>query len=150
SLGIQMGPISFTQSHLAECSPDGKWVSYVSTRTGDPELFLHSLEDGRDIQLTHMGAPHGEGAGLHSYSWAPDSRSIALGNGYTGNFEIYTVSVPGGAVTRLTHGTRHEVFPSWTPDGKHVLYVRLDERWADHDVFEIDAQGHETARPVVQ
>jgi len=107
SLGVEMGPISFAETHLPLYSPDGKWISYVSTRTGNPELFLHSLEDGREIQLTRMGAPNGGAAGISSYSWAPDGRSIALANDFSGNFDIYTVAVPSGSVTRLTHDPRH-------------------------------------------
>ena len=145
-----MGPISFTQTHLPLYSPDGKWISYVSTRTGDPELFLHSLGDGREIQLTRMGAPHGGRSGDQLVFVGADSRSIAVANGFSGNFDIYVVGVPSGAVTRLTHDPRHEVFPSWTPDGKRILFVQLDDRWVDHEVFIIDADGHGTPRSVVK
>src|SRR5262249_53456838 len=42
---------------------------------------------------------------------------------------------------RLTTDPRYDVFPSWTPDGKHIVYLRMDDRWQDHDILMIDANG---------
>ena len=72
SLHVQLGDIAFLQSHQQFYSPDGKWISYVSNRSGFAELYLHSLADGHEVQLTHMGAR------INSYSWAPDGHAVAL------------------------------------------------------------------------
>jgi dipeptidyl aminopeptidase/acylaminoacyl peptidase len=49
--------------------------------------------------------------------------------------------VPDGQIERITEGTLYEVFPSWTPDSRKILYVELNDRWTDHSVFEIDRRG---------
>lgn len=116
-------------------SPDGRWIAHASDKGGSVELWLWSVEDGREIQLTDLGGR------INSWSWSPDGRWIAFANGRYGGFDIWKVAVPSGDATRLTSESRYEVFPSWTPDSRKILYVRLDGRWMDHDVFEIDPDG---------
>jgi dipeptidyl aminopeptidase/acylaminoacyl peptidase len=144
SMHIDMGDIAFLQTHQAAYSPDGKWVSYISTRTGPAEIYLRSLQDGRETQLTNLGAR------INSYSWSPDGQQIALAGDKFGNYAIYVVEVRTGAVTRVTTGTLNDVFPSWTPDNKHVVFVQLDDRWADHTVYAIDPAGASIPRAVVK
>ena len=50
---------------------------------------------------------------------------------------------------RISSDTRYEMQPSWTPDGKTVLYVRMDERWLNHDVMAVGPTGGD-ARVVIQ
>ncbi len=143
-LDVDMGEVAFLQGHQPTFSPDGKWIAYISNKTGAAEMFATSLEDGRAIQLTHLGAR------INSYSWSPDSRWIAVANDRSGSYDIYKVAVPTGAITRLTTDTRYEVYPSWTPDSKRIVYVRLDDRWLDHDVLTIDADGGRVPQVVVK
>ena len=123
-------------------SPDGRWISYVSNKSGSPEIWLWSTEDGHELKLTNLGAR------INSMTWSPDERWIAFAGDRYGNYDIWRVSVPEGKVDRLTDDKRYEVFPTWTPDASHILYVRLDEAWADHDVIVTDANGNH-ARTVV-
>ncbi len=122
-------------SQKPQWSPDGRWIGYVSSKGGAPEIWLWSAEDGRDIQLTDLGGR------VNALSWSPDGRRIVFSNDRYGAQDIWTVTVPEGRVTRLTGDPRYEVYPTWTADGRHILYVRMDERWADHDVMEMPAEG---------
>jgi dipeptidyl aminopeptidase/acylaminoacyl peptidase len=145
-LNVDMGDIPFLQPHQPTFSPDGKWLAYISSKRGEgaSEMYVTSLEDGRTVPLTHLGSH------VNSYSWSPDSRSIAVADDRSGGYDIYVVSVPGASITRITSDPRYEVFPSWTPDGKRIVYVRLDDRWQDHDVLIADAAGGGEARTVVK
>ena len=143
SMQVEMGEIAFLQTHQPAYSPDGKWLSYISNRSGPAELYLKSLIDGHEVALTHLGAR------INSYSWSPDSRRIAFADDRFGGYDIYTVSVPSGTVARLTSDPRYEVFPVFTPDSRQVVYVRLDARWLDHDVLIIDTDGRTPARTIV-
>lgn len=116
-------------------SPDGKWISYISTKSGASEIWLWAVSDSRHIQLTNLGGR------INAIHWSPDTRWIAFSGDRYGNYDIWKVSVPGGEVFRLTRDKRYEVYPFWTPDGKKILYDRLDERWVDHEVMEITAEG---------
>ena len=45
---------------------------------------------------------------------------------------------PTGETARLTNDRQYDVYPSFTPDGAHILYVRLNESWTDHEVIRMD------------
>ena len=132
----------FQASQMAGFSPTGHWISYVSNKSGAPEIWLWSSEDGSEIQLTDLGGR------INSMTWSPDERWIVFAGDRHGNYDIWKVSVPDGRVHRLTNDKRYEVFPTWTPDTREILYVRLSEDWADHDVIQIDAAGAAEARIV--
>ena len=125
-------------------SPDGEWIGYVSSVSGDgQELWLRSLSEQRAVQLTDLGAR------TLAWSWSPDGRHIAFSNSLRGNYDIYTVSVPGGQVKRLTTDTRYDVQPTWTPDGSGIVFVRMDQWWIHHDVIAIDAATGAGERVIV-
>jgi dipeptidyl aminopeptidase/acylaminoacyl peptidase len=131
-------------------SPDGKYIAYVKALPGSPwqpnqpqggigatDLFVWSVSDNTERRLTKLAAH------VLSYSFSPDSRSIALGSNRYGNEDIWVVDIATGNTRRITSDERFEVFPSWTPAGK-ILYTRLDEDWLDHDVLEISPAGGAT------
>ena len=125
----------FLASQMSGWSPSGRWISYISDKSGAPEIWLWSTEDGSEVQLTDLGAR------INSMTWSPDERWVVFAGDRRGNYDVWKVSVPDGTVYRLTDDKRYEVFPTWTPDSQRILYVRLDKTWADHDVIEIDANG---------
>jgi dipeptidyl aminopeptidase/acylaminoacyl peptidase len=122
-------------SQKPQWSPDGRWIGYVSSKGGAPDIWLWSTQDGRNLQLTDLGGC------VNALQWSPDGRRIVFSNDRYGAQDIWTVTVPGGEVNRLTDDSRYEVYPTWAPDGRHILYVRMDDRWVDHDVLEIPASG---------
>jgi dipeptidyl aminopeptidase/acylaminoacyl peptidase len=133
----------FLASQTPTWSPDGEWIAYVSTKTGSQEIWLWSARNGRDSLITRLGGR------INSFTWSPDSRWIAFAGDRYGNYDIWKVELASGEVSRLTEETRYEVFPTWTPDGRSILYVELDERWADHTVIEMTSTG-DGRRIVVQ
>jgi dipeptidyl aminopeptidase/acylaminoacyl peptidase len=125
----------FLASQLPDFTSDGDWIAYISTKSGSQEIWLWSTEDSREIQLTHLGAR------INSFQCSPDGAWIAFAGDRYGNYDIYKVTIPDGRTERLTSGERYEVYPSWTPDSRKILYVELDEAWKDHSIFEIDGSG---------
>ena len=116
-------------------SPDGRWIAYTSDKGGAPEIWLWSVEDGSDAQLTRLSAR------ANGLAWSPDGRWIAFSGDRFGNMDIWKVSVPDGKVHRLTDDPLYEGYPSWAPDSQAIFYVRMDDRWVDHDVIEIAPDG---------
>ena len=122
-------------------SPDGRWIAYTSDKDGAPDIWLWSAgeRDGArvtiDMRLTRLSAR------ANGLAWSPDGTRIAFSGDRFGNMDIWTVTVPGGEVRRITDDPLYEGYPSWSPDGSRLLYVRMDDRWVDHDVIEVDPDG---------
>jgi dipeptidyl aminopeptidase/acylaminoacyl peptidase len=143
-LAQNLGPLPYQSNYMPRWSPTGEWIAYASAKSGATEIWLWSARDGHDTRLTGLGQTR-----INSMSWSPDGKWIAFAGDRNGSYDIWRVGVPSGEVERLTADERYEVFPTWTPDGATILYVRLDERWVDHDVLAIPAGGG-AARLVVR
>jgi dipeptidyl aminopeptidase/acylaminoacyl peptidase len=123
-------------------SPNGQYIAYLSSPPEmddqSQEIWLWSAEDRTSRQLTHL-----EGR-INSFRWSPDGSHLAFADDRFGDYDIWTVRVSDGRATRLTSDSRYEVFPSWTPNGENLLYVRLNDAWTGHDVFEMPVDGGES------
>ena len=107
----------FFTPYVIKISPDGKWIAYISVKSGSREIWVWSVTDFQDVQLTDVKKPIN-----NSLSWSPDSRWIAFSCNMEGNYDIYKISVPSREIVRLTSDKRKEVFPAWTRDSKKVLF----------------------------
>ena len=112
-------------------SPDGSHVSCVSKKSSNDEVWLWPVNGDTAYQLTSLGGR------IHSMNWFPDGSSVAVSCNRYGSYDVYLVDVPSGEATQLTEGPLYAVNPVFTPDGQHILYVRLDDRWEDHEVVSI-------------
>ena len=109
-------------------SPDGKWIAFMSTSRVDPtrpSVFV-VRPDGTDMHIVQYDALYP--------SWSPDSRSIAFSSGRAGlpnEQDLYVVRADGSDVQRLTKLAGAEYMPSWSRDGKHLVYVHDPDGWTD-------------------
>jgi Tol biopolymer transport system component len=114
-------------------SPDGRSIVYTSYRDGALELRLLDLASGSSQPLTSGGAVNVEPR------FSPDGQRIAyVSTAYKKHFHLFLASLARGRFgggTRLTPETSsslpryyystvdHEISPSWTPDGRSILFV---------------------------
>ena len=99
-------------------SPDGKWIAYVSDRTGEYELYVRA-QDGRgeERKLTTLGA--GIRAGL---LWSPDSTRLLFRDQTQA---IYLLGINGGApvlIDRSDYSAIEEY--DFSPDGQWIAYAK--------------------------
>ncbi|HSR23257.1 MAG TPA: S9 family peptidase, partial [Candidatus Eisenbacteria bacterium] len=126
-------------------SPDGSRIAFVSTRTGQPQLFVIAPDGGEARQLTSL--PHGVAG---TPAWSPDGSLIAFsalgseerrdpalpyrvtrtyyrldGLGYIEDalLDIHVVDAAGGDPRRLTRDGLVNGEPRWTPDGTALAYL---------------------------
>ncbi len=100
-------------------SPDGKWVSYFSDKSGEYKLVIES-QDGltppREIALDHP---------THYYtpSWSPDSKKIMFSDT---NLHVWVLDVASGQAKIVGNDPwmvpTRTLNPVWGPDSKWVAY----------------------------
>jgi dipeptidyl aminopeptidase/acylaminoacyl peptidase len=134
-LTVGLGEVRFLGLRHAKWSPDGQWIAYISEKTGAAEVWLWSRASGVSRQLTQLGAH------INALSWAPDGSALVYSSNRHGAFDVFRVEVPDGHTSRLTRDSLNQVYPVFAPDGQHIIYVRLNERWTDHEVTAIPASG---------
>ena len=97
-------------------SPDGKTIAFNSDRTGQMNIWLHSLENGQTRHLTK--GPGGD----YQANWSPEGQRIVFFSSRAGTADIWCVEVDSGELKRLTTTDFVNVNPFFSPDGKLIAY----------------------------
>jgi TolB protein len=121
----------------------GAQIAWISGRTGLPQLYIMET-DGSSVQrLT-------DGGYATSPSWSPNGQFIAYawnrkyGPGAPGGQDIYVMEIATHKWIQLTHGMGPCDFPSWSPDGRHLVFANSpDGRAADSKIWTMFVDGTE-------
>lgn len=115
--------------------PNGQHILLTLSQGGNPDIFKMTL-DGKSLERLTRG-PKG------SMNVEPDINSdatkIAFSSDRSGQPMIYTMSVNGTNVKRLTFAGRYNASPSWSPDGSKIVFAGHDK--GHFDIFIINADG---------
>ncbi len=112
---------SGSAERLPSWSPDGKWISWFSDKSGEYQLMVGS-QDGisapRAIPLPGMSFAYGA-------SWSPDSKKVLF---FDVGLKIWVVDVASGAVKKYD-GDHYmvpdrSVNPVWSPDSRWIAFAR--------------------------
>jgi len=61
------------------------------------------------------------------------------------NWEIYTVNADGSGFAKLTNNPEIDIYPSWSPDGRKIAFMRDDasvtNRGSHEDIYVMNADG---------
>ncbi len=119
---------------------EGK-IKKVNTETGDDEVIPFNAKATHQITDAPIFAqdPSPESFKAHvirNAQTSPDGKTLVFNAaGY-----LYTMKIPNGKPKRLTSGTDFEFEPSFSPDGKSIIYVT----WNDEEkgaIWKIPATG---------
>ncbi|MBI3473882.1 MAG: serine/threonine-protein kinase [Candidatus Solibacter usitatus] len=122
-----------TEEH-PEYSPDGRKITYRSTRSGDSEVWVCDADGANAVQVTAMG-------GCYNPRWSPDGEQIAFTSRPEGQADIYVVNANGGRPRRLTNHPASDSVPSWSRDGRWIYFASL--RSGEMQVWKTPAGGGE-------
>jgi Tol biopolymer transport system component len=105
-------------------SPMGRRIAFGSGRDGSPQIYVMELDDpDHPIRLT-TNPPGNPSAANQNARWAPDGKTIAFESTRDGNREIYVMNADGTGQVRLTTFPGPDAAPSWSPDGKWIVFHR--------------------------
>ena len=101
----------------ADWSPDGRYIAYISDRTGETEIYLQPAEGGEPVQLTT-----GNDTYIRSLSWSPDSKTVL----YTDRKNrIVTVDVASKTKNIVMQNPEQEFYGvNFSPDSRWITYTK--------------------------
>ena len=101
----------------AAWSPDGKWVAFISDRSGEEQLYVVDQMGGAARQLGKVDA-----ARLYQPVWAPDSSAIAFYD-HTGVNHVVNLDGDMSEVSTSRRGAATDY--QWSPDSKWLTFSAL-------------------------
>ncbi len=116
----------------------GAQISWVSGRTGLPEVYTMEADGTNVQQLTDQGY-------AVSPSWSPNGQFLVIawmrhyGPGAPGAQDLYIMDVASKQWVQLTHDGGRNDFPSWAPDGRHIVFQ--SSRSGSEEIWSMLADG---------
>ena len=100
-------------------SPDGRRVSFDSSRSGNTEVWLADPDGSNAVQVTSLHASSGFA------NWSPDGALLAFHSRVGGNWRAYLIPAMGGKPTFFAGNG----CPSFSRDGKWIYFMDRDQIW---------------------
>lgn len=114
--------------------------------SGNTHIFVLSADGGTPRQLTSGNYNHGG-----ALSWSPNGETIAFSANRLDDYEyqpaqseLWTVDVADGTMTQLTDRLGPDFSPSYSPDGRSIVYLGYDDKkmgYHNTSVYLMDADG---------
>ncbi|HLW55348.1 MAG TPA: S41 family peptidase [Candidatus Angelobacter sp.] len=129
---VQRVTQSFSREDDPAWSPDGKWIAFISDKSGREEVWM-AHEDGAGLRMLSDG--DGEKSNIR---WAPDSKALI----YAGSdHKLYRYDLESGKAAVIASGEAGNIQGAhFSPDGKWIAYAKLDHDLRPH-VYIIAASG---------
>jgi TolB protein len=96
-------------------------IAWVAGRTGLPQIYTMASDGTNVVRMTDQGY-------AVSPSWSPNGQFLAFawvrhyGPGAPGASDIYAMDIASKQWVQLTHDGGRNDFPSWSPDGRHIVF----------------------------
>ncbi len=130
-------------------SPDGKRVALVGGQGGVSDLWVADLQRGSVTRLTF-------GEFVSSPTWSPDNSHLAYGSRLQGQgsgntWHIAIKPADGSRDAKvLVEGERTYAPSDFTPDGRLLLFDRLNDAGKQRDIWSTSLEGPGEPRPVLE
>jgi TolB protein len=99
----------------------GAQITWVSGRTGLPQIYTMEADGTNQQRMTDQGY-------AVSPNWAPNGQFLSFswvrkyGPGDPGALDLYLMDIASKQWVQLTHDGGRNDFPSWSPDGRHIVF----------------------------
>jgi TolB protein len=116
-------------------SPTGRQIAFVSNRNGAPHIFVMDAEGANVRQIT-FGGTHTQPR------WSPKGDLIVF-TAREGTHDVWVVGSDGSNPRRLTSGPGDNQGPTWSPNGRHLVFQT--NRLGGWQIFAMLADGSQQA-----
>ncbi|MGB9335312.1 MAG: PDZ domain-containing protein [Candidatus Acidiferrales bacterium] len=102
-------------------SPDGKWIAYLSDRTGEEEIYLMPQDGmGKEVRITTDGSMH-----RFQPVWSPDSKKLLYADKSN---RLFYIDVDEKKPVQIDQGKYADLTDyNWSPDSKWAVYAKAAE-----------------------
>ena len=120
-------------------APSGRELVFTSDRSGGPQIFLMSADGSNVRRLTFEGDYNAAPA------WSPRGNWIAyVCRTPKKEYKLCVITPDGQKRLQLTTGLGVDDSPSWSPDGRHLVFSSTVE--GKSQIYMIDADGKDLER----
>lgn len=112
---------SSSHERNARWSPDGKWIAYISDKTGEDEIYIRNQTgEGEPIQITKNADTY-----KYALEWSPDSKKILWADK---KMRLQFVDINSKTVTLIDEAEVWEFGNyNWSNDSKWITYTRPEQ-----------------------
>ncbi len=104
-------------------SPDGKWIAYLSDRSGEFEIYLRPQKGGDEVRVTSDGECYRYGP-----KWSPDSKKLAY---WDKKQRLYYVDIDAKQPVLVDHADNGlDGSPAWAPDSRWLAFAKNEQNQA--------------------
>ncbi|HEX6898720.1 MAG TPA: PDZ domain-containing protein [Thermoanaerobaculia bacterium] len=105
----------------ATWSPDGRWIAYLSDRSGEYEVYVRPADGSSDERRVTTDGRIWRFAPV----WSPDSKKLAFSDK---DRKLQWVDVAGGKVTQADRSNQGDITDyKWSPDSRWLAYTKVGE-----------------------
>jgi tricorn protease len=98
-------------------SPDGKWIAYLSDKTGEFEIYLRPQMGGDEVRVTTDGAVYRYGP-----KWSPDSKKLIF---WDKSLRLFYVDIDQKKSVEVDRDERNPIGDGvWSPDSRWIAYSK--------------------------
>ena len=131
-------------------SPDGRKIAFESLQVAEgvrnhSDIFVMDAGGANRTNLTQNPRAYNR-----TPSWSPDGSKIAFAavrnvdrvDLWNSDLDIFVMNADGTNPVRLTEDARFNMFPSWSPDGERIAFMRAThDDITDSDIYVMNADG---------
>lgn len=140
--GITCNLTATSDAHEREAtwSPDGKWIAYLSDKTGEYEIYIQPQDGSAPATQVTSGINNY----IFSIKWSPDSKKILFSDRLG---KLQYIDIDTKTITLVTKGKYGLINSySWSPDSKWIAYSTSDaNRFSLVYIYDTDSK---TTNPV--
>jgi tricorn protease len=105
----------------AAWSPDGKWIAYLSDRSGEEEIYVTPQDGmGKETRITTDGK-----MARMPPVWSPDSKKLVFADK---DLRLFYVDIDQKTPVLIDQGKYNDITDyTWSPDSKWVAYAKQEE-----------------------
>jgi TolB protein len=118
-------------------SPDGKQIAFENLDPVDA-LWLMDADGSNAHRLTKMP---GSGYAFWNAQWSPDGTHLLFLEGDDDAHDVWTIKADGTDERNISNSPEDEGWPSWSPDGSKIAFVRMTPHWYQGNIVVANADG---------